>query len=354
MKRFIGNILLFTAILIGLNLIPYIFRDPYWGNKIYSYKFNFFLNNKNKFNAVFLGSSRMNFHINPMIFDDLLPEYNMSSFNLGAAVTFNPEIYYLCERLMDNNIPNLKYIFIEFTPLADIADKNMNTGKNYYWHNLPYLLFSISYIHNSDYKIHEKIDMANKYIKSYVLNFIHNFLSFSHYNDLFKRSVEPVEENIIGKNKDGFYPLDERMKNIEARGRDARSLRKRSMDFINNPAGLNRRISMSKKDFAKRDAFLNRAHSQKVLYLIKKAEKKNIHLIFIISPRLPERCGELLAIKRQLPPKNIIELADVIKYPELYEAEYCFDIGHTNKKGAEIFTKYLVNEFKKILKREKQ
>lgn len=60
-----------------------------------------------------------------------------------------------------------------------------------------------------------------------------------------------------------------------------------------------------------------------------------------------ENYNELLSIKKRLPGNHIVEIANPKKYPELYKDELSFDVGHLSCEGANVFTEYVADEFKK-------
>jgi len=260
---------------------------------------------------------------------------------LATPCTFNPEAYFLYEKLIAANGLHLKYAFIELQVLHKIADENLKSHRNYYWHNLRYLMFAISYIGNSNYRLHHKIDL----IKVYLISYLNKFLIYSQYKALFDHKDDRTYE-FLGKDKNGFFSLNEHMEYLGGNS----TFHKRSAAFKSNRGILREKILKSEKSFSKHnyETFLNPVHLRMVLNLIQRSEEKGIYLIFIIPPRL-NNYGELLAIKQKLPKKNVIELADVNKYPELYKVDLSFDGWHLNKKGAAAFTTYLADEFKKHL-----
>jgi hypothetical protein len=341
MKQFLTNIFIFGVIFLILNQLPSLYLSPYYGNKYYLGKYKYFKKNQDKFNTVILGSSRLYRHLNPKILDGLLQEYRISSFNLAAPSTFNPEVYYLYEKLLETIETNsLKYAFIELGPLSNIASKNLYTNRNYYWHNLKYLNFSINYILASNIKpLKRKTILIKRYITSYFANTIFGFKELA-----CNKSIDNLL--FIGKNRDGFYSLNDEM--IDRGGNN--KFRKRITSFLKDPTIIKKRTLIANKAFALKTnkKFINEVHLIKILNLIVKSKQKGIYLIFIIPPKMAHY-NKLLALKTVLPNNHIIEIANPVKYPELYQASFSFDIGHLNKKGANVFTKHIADEFNKIM-----
>lgn len=48
-----------------------------------------------------------------------------------------------------------------------------------------------------------------------------------------------------------------------------------------------------------------------------------------------------IALMRQLPANNILDLSDPEKYPDLYDPAVYYDFVHFNKRGAELFTRHI-------------
>ena len=336
MKKFLVNLLFFVCLYLGINKLISLFVSPYHGNPFYLEKYNYFAQHQDDYNTLILGSSRVYRHIKPNYLDELLKDYETSTFNLAAPSTFNPEAYYLYEKLLNVlEKDRIKYVFLELQSLDPISRSNINTRRNYYWHNWKYLNFAINYTLNSNMSLNEKTQFISVYSISYLVNKTRVI-----YDDVFFQTRNFKE--YIENNQDGFYAVDRQM----ADSKNNNMLKDRMRYFLENTHLLKSRIEITNQSFSKQNNqdFLNKAHLNKINYLIKKSKEKNIHLVFIIPPRLPEYDG-LIAIKEKLPKTHIIEIANPEKYPELYQIDYSFDIGHLNSEGAKIFTKYLADEF---------
>ena len=337
MKKFLINALWFGVVLLILNQVPPLFLGHYYGNQEYSEKYRYFINNQNRFNTVILGSSRLYRHINPAILDDILKDYHISTFNLAAPSTFNPEVYYLFEKLLETiDVNSLKYVLIELQSLHDIERKNLNTVRNYYWHNWEYFCFSVNFILASKRSFRYKVLTGGKYFISYINKLI-NFYSYREL--LFNTSNE--NGTCLGRNKDGFYAIEQQMSDM---GGDNK-YRKRLAEFSRDPTVLEKRVAIATQAFSEKkyDQFANEAHLRKLMDLIDMSQQKGVDVIFIIPPRRPFY-NDLLAMKAKLPDERVIELANPQKYPELYQVEFSFDVGHLDGKGANIFTEYLADE----------
>jgi hypothetical protein len=332
MKKFIWDLSKFSALLIVIGNIICLFISPYYGNPDYKEKHDYLTTHETEFNAIILGSSRLYRQINPQILDSLLNEFSFKAFNLAAPATYNPETYYLYEKFLQESHSNIKYAIVELQQINEIPKNNLLTTRNYYWHNLEFLNFSISYILGSKYPELNKRSLISSYAVSFLVNIVNPFK--------YKIPLEENSRSCLGKKKDGYLPLD-----------DQSSQASRHLSFKNDTSVLFGRISISKISFehTHHEASLNKVHLKKLIDLLERSKAKGITLYFIIPPKLPAY-DELLALKEALPSENVIEIADYNKYNNLYQAKYSFDVGHLNKAGASLFSEYLAQ---KIIQQQK-
>lgn len=338
MKFFVVNFVLFVVTVTALNQIPIFLSGPYSGNPYYEKKIQYFTKNETDFNTVIFGSSRLYRHLNPEVFDKILEEYQISSFNLAAPATFVPEVYHLYEKFLETvDISSLKFAIVELGSIRRIRKENVYTHRNYYWHNLKYCIFSIETIFSSKLSITQKFER----IKPYLLSYICKIVNFYGYEPFFDEKND-IQKGYLGENKDGFYSLNDQIRDDN----ENIDLQKRQHFFKKNTAALDKKAKSAKRAFASEydEHFFNSAHFKKLIDLIEQSNKKGVHLIYIIPPRKNKsEYQKLLALKNRLPKKNILDVANPEKFPELYQVSYAFDVGHLNKSGANIFSRYTAN-----------
>jgi hypothetical protein len=96
---------------------------------------------------------------------------------------------------------------------------------------------------------------------------------------------------------------------------------------------------------------LNKFHLEHINYLIRKAEKKGIHLIFFLSPRIRPG-GELndqIGLFEAIDSRHKLSIADPVRYPKLYLVQYSYSLIYMNSDGVKLYTKALADEFKKLV-----
>lgn len=332
MKAFLTRIFLFSLLLILTGQIGRIFLSPYYGNEPFHAKHEYYAVHRSEINTVFLGSSRISWQVSPRLFDSLLAAYDIKSFNLGAKGTFNPETYFLYEQILSEDCTNLKYAFVEIQPLDYIHLANINSAKNYYWHNWKYLKYSTSYLATSHYSMSQKIAVTAKYAYSFALNLIDP----SRLNFLIKPK-QPFPG--LGAFQDGYFPME-----------DDPELAQRLADFRKDTSFLQVRIKNTSRSYqaTSHKQHLNKAHLALLENLIRKSEEKGVTLFYIIPPKLTDY-NELLALTEQLPSDHVIQVADSRKFPMLYRASTSSDIWHLNKTGSRLFTTIMAMRVDSIL-----
>jgi len=335
MVLFIKNIFKFIVVGLLLIILPIFFIDNYYGNDHFQVKHNYFWHKASpkKINTVFFGSSRICRQLNPMIFDSLLSDYSISSFNFASPATYNPESFYLYEKFL-SEIDNkkIKYAFIEFQVVTDIALKNILTERASYWMNFNNVNFATKYYLNSVEKKTSKI----KNIANYYMTFLYKIFSIKKL-----KYINHKEDNLkfLGRHEDGFYSLEQEMLDMGG----VNELTNRRNKFFADTLIHQKKIKAS-IDFKLKK--INPVFLQKIKEIIEISRKKGIHVYFVIPPKLPNY-DDLYPYKAYFPSDNFLDISSYQKYPELYLAKFTFDDGHLNEEGAVLFTNYVANEFRR-------
>lgn len=337
MKKFLINLSNAFGILLGILLLKSIFLKPSISNELYVAKYENYLAKSldDDYNTLFFGSSRIFRHVNPSLFDSLGNELNLSSYNLAAPATFNPELYHIYDRFLDDYesgiIPDtIEYVFIELQSINSLPLENALSKQGSYWNTPYYYLESLNQIYDLNRRSAEKIRLLFNYSAS----LINNFLSV--YPELISH------ENVQDLGDYGYMSLE-----YEIDKYNDIDLIKRREEFIESPERLNLRIE-DLKNTSINDLMgepLNRSLDRRVNELLAKSSALDIRLYFIIAPRQNIRVYKDLAPILKNNSDHVLELVSIEKFPELYMFEHSFDVGHLNDKGVKFFTSYLSREF---------
>jgi hypothetical protein len=340
MKQFLINILLFTLLLAVytfiVNLLPV---KELSGNDHNLQKEKYFYSIKNNYNTIFLGSSRTFRHINPAVFDSILNSRNIpvKSFNFGTPATYYPECFYILNKLVDNN-NHLQYVFLELQQVNDIGKINLFASKTYYYLNLKYLDFVTQYAIFSQMNLLHKLSFTGKYYLAYLYK-----LFAGKYNAILQK--QSSGKYVLGKNKNGFLSLDEHINLKTAEYKEINNNRKK---LLKDTLALKKRAEISVNQFSNKTAYNNAFFTNYLINLVNQLAQNNIHLYFIIPPRL-KSYHEFISLQNSEIANRIIQLADASEFPMFYQFKYSFDIGHLNEQGANIYTQILAEKFIKIL-----
>ncbi|MEM7133725.1 MAG: hypothetical protein AAF702_45945 [Chloroflexota bacterium] len=336
-------------------IVPY-----HWGNPWYSTKIQYLMTREKHAlpNTYFFGSSRVYRQVSPQVFDDsvrairttkvptLLLNDSKSgdvvSFNLGAPATFCPQTYYLYEQFLDSELSEAaQYIFIELLEIRPIDEHLMHQERTTYWQNLSYLnLVFRSFIENASLERNQLF----QYMRHYIVAYIENLFHLGHFGEqLIDRNY--YDKVYLGQNRNGFFPLEDELRGTtKQRVRD--NFIKRNQLLANNPSVLNTMALNSIDFYNSPSEQVDRVHLQKVMRLLHMAEVRDIHLVFILSPR--STTPNLVGLFEAIPQQNRIDLSNAEAYPSLYQLENSFDTGHLNNQGAVIYSELFAREFFKI------
>lgn len=328
MKSFFVKVLAFIAIIICLNQIILSNVPYWWGSPVLNYKMPFLKKNNSKYNVVFLGSSRLYRHIIPARFDSYVKKKSnlkIKSFNLSAGGASNPETFYLLEKIIKDNDINPEYLIAEFVPNPIIGKRNLHTTRVIYNMNFNALVNAVK-IANSSKFLEQKENLR------YVISFLERAFLIPVFDDLltfaFNKSEPPKNKYV---SRAGYVPLENS---------------KRREEYLKNKKELQLRKNSIKQNYEQIDSskyLYNTAYLAYANRLIRKAEKKNIKLIFVLAPRNADK--DAFFTFNLLDPEHRININSVSEYPKFYKDKYTYDIGHLNDKGARLMSTKLAEKF---------
>jgi hypothetical protein len=303
-------------------------------------KLDFFAKNKDQYNVLFVGSSRVYRHISPHIFDASLKAegHTIKSFNFGILAMKLPETDFWLKRVLAMKPANVKYVFVEvdidslYSPI-----ENAQSSREIYWHTPEQTAFSVGYTLGSN------MDPAEKgaTVFSHVLPFFYNSINLGRVSNLLVNvSGTPIKvKRALGPQRDGFTPLDletnanfrQRQRALQAnvKARDG-AIAQLRQDVLNNQQTRTAHLSSSEIEFIQQTS--------------RRIEAIGAKPIFIITPRVSNE-SDLLKAAQDGHIKTLFAFNNPVKYPELYRLDQQFDEEHLNSSGAEKFTRLLAERF---------
>lgn len=333
MKKFIRQLILFGFTLCVCNvfihiLLPDSFGIKHGSNTLFHSQYETYKKSTVPYNTLFVGSSRTYRHIDPHVFDSICMQKGIRSFNLGSPATFNPEAFYLLEKIMSEKKPPVQNIIIELGQINFIKAVNWFAPQSYYY--LDYSLFrsSMEIIWTQpDIPLWRKMVNAWPYVQGFIIN--HTF----YYPPL---QVTEEKEAYNGYLKNGYYSLDDEVVDFSPKGLVARRL-----TFLSDTSVLQQRAA---KQLIGQQYPPHEMYAMYLNELIEQTAAKNVNLYFIIPPKL-QKYSALQKIASRIKRGHVMDLGSAAQYPEFYMAQYSFDIGHLNRDGAKLYTQYAAEAF---------
>ncbi len=335
MKKFLLSVLAFGLVIFIFNEITSYFINPFNGSDCFSKKAEFLKNDTTKYNVLTFGSSRLYRAFNPMVFDSILSDNHIKSYNLAAQGVMNPEVFYLMDNFLRTSSLQPEYIFVELISFDIIKKKWDDVPKSFYWERLPYLSFCLKYLANADYPTDLKLQLLNLHTKG----FLYKNSRFSQFSRFFKLNNS---NKYFGEDERGYLAVE------DSRGIKEDRIAFRKKRFNNDLSVLDRIRENLTEEYLEEynSACLNTFYLAFLNDLIEEYDSKGIQLIFVIPPRADSFLQEI-ALMHNLPPENFIDMGNPIKYPEFYSFEHTFDKSHLNKSGARLFSNKIARQFKR-------
>ncbi len=350
MKPYLKQVAIFAAIYLLLVQIPTLFLPYYWGNEGTVAKIQYLNKSVEKYNTYFLGASTVYRQIDPAIFDTIVP--NSKSFNLGYAGFFNPELYPFALNFIENSPSGTQTVFLEMQPFQIIDNVNVPTVRLQYNLSFDNLKGYVSHFYNNDlYDKKQKFSAIRNGIFTWLRKAIKIDLLKPAFAALFNpKSV--TDNNSLGYQNNGYFNLDDNSSDLKITESDRKGLLERKSELQKKPEILAARKNEAR--LSRTEIYLDIDEGKQHLIWVNKlmtaAKSKNIHLVFVLPPRLKKKqYQELLPVLGYIGEKNIIDLADPKIYPDFYDFNLSFDIGHLNKKGVPIYTKALAENMNRLL-----
>lgn len=282
-------------------------------------KWKHFVQHRDRFDVLFLGSSRFYHQIIPAQFDAAVG--SVRSFNFGYDGMWPPESFYLLRQLLALQPARLKWVVIDLMDInTQLDERNNSTLRMAYWHDFAHTRIAFQDILASNFRPQQKFDLLAQ----------HGRLCFSHLLNL-GRGADLLAGRLEEK-KPRKKPYSwEAGAGFEA-GPDRRMEGKLREGFVTTVERLKQGIAPMPVRPVFRDALSD---------LIAEVRRAGAEPIFTIAPTINGRENFT-----ELPGDvTVFAFNDPAKYPELYNPDKHYDAWHLNEKGAVDFTTVLAEKF---------
>ena len=294
------------------------------------------------YDAIFVGSSRIQNHLMPNLFDSLAAEGGcpVRSFNAGISSMHTPEDAWMLEHILAAPHAHLRWVFLEI----DFFDTAMQAGQRdtlngIAWHDGPRFAQLCR-------RLLVPKDLAVE-TPQRLCDFIEHLAAFSQRSTQFGRGAqlldrrrnhtpaEPMDWERLGQNGDGWVPTRH----------DAAAL-------AEAPAQLARLAELVAERQAKapRPQQADSASQAVLAAAIAQIIRAGATPILVIPPRT--RSVYFVPSEKNARRAAVIDLCSPARYPDLYAPQYRVDTSHLNPAGAEVFTRIMAARFLEIAPRE--
>ncbi len=320
LTRALRNGVIFTAALIGsAQLIGHLL--PFPPVPSVATKYRYLAENRQRFDTLFIGSSRVFHQIDPKQFDAEVAALggHTQSVNLAYDRIWPPETFYFLRRLLALRPPKLRYVFIELMPMdVNLDSRNDQTLRTAYWHDFPHTLLAWREILTAPRRPQWKWQTASQHAAI-----------FLRWNMCLGRGAELLGARLSPKRsgrsphwlkRTGFLPLnDKQIPAAELPGYLARVANLRR-ELPSNPVSPHFYEALNSVAAEVRGA--------------------GAEPIFLMTPSLG---GEnFTGLPAGVP---VLAYNDPAKHPSLYEPDRRYDTWHLNEKGAAELTSLLARDF---------
>lgn len=304
-------------------------------------RFEAFLAQKDRVDAVFIGSSRIQRGVSPRVIDAQLssPDREFRSFNLGIPGMRSFEADSLVRRVLASKPERLRFLVIEaprFQP--EIVPIHGVTERWVDWHDLRATWLVLRALWRSRASLTTKVDVSLERLSAF-LRRGSNYATL----DRFAAGPEPVWDEIVGgwSAQQGFRPLDEGVQGASRR-------RKR---FLREQPRYRARVAAMRKHAAAGE--LADPDSVEVYDLraleeqIERIEAAGIIPVYLASPVLA-RGPDFREFQRRGVFDHLIDLRSPLEYPELFAVENRFDREHMDAAGSILLSEAIASELRRI------
>jgi hypothetical protein len=294
---------------------------------------------RGEYDTLFLGSSRMESHIIPALFDRLTAQQGAStkSFNFGVPGMCTPQDAYLLDRILETKPRDIRWVFVELQSVETVIPPGYrDTMEQVYWHDWPrFTLLCRRFIAATSRR--RRADQWREMRKLWPSMWDHTWQFANRMTNLGRGAIllnrwvglepsPPMRRELLGENGDGYRPTEiPRPPTAQETAALESNLQKQRAV----PASRDPRDSATQLALDRIVARIRQAGATPVLVIPPNATRGSY---FYPSP---QSAAQLI----------ILDFWSAQKYPELYDLQYRVDTSHLTPAGAEIFTRLLAERF---------
>ena len=353
MKKLFVNIAILLLIYFLISQIAVLSLPFSWGNTRLNTKYVAYKEQPEVYNTVFVGASTTYRHIDPTIFDAALNEknsdYDYHSFNFGIPANRTPQSIYTLNYLLDSYEEYIDCVVLDLSELTKMGLDNLHNKEMIYWYTRDNISSIIKTSYESEKGMLNKVGVPALHVFSYGEKLLMVGMGAALLEQHTGLNVESLS---LGPDKNGYYSLDQEMKDDPEGDLAVRYEFLRTQDTIDYRT---RQCQLLFERFGNVQKGYSPTMSRELNKLIKTCNEKDIKIIIMLSQRLGDRYEYLLPLYNSLPEANKISFANPDEYPFLNDRDNLFDLAHLNRNGSVVFTKLFADLFlEKIQQQERE
>lgn len=317
----------FTALALGCALLFSL--QPFPDVPGIGQKYRYFAQHKDRYDILFVGSSRFYHQIIPKQFDaevEELAQQRLHSFNFGYDGMWPPESYFVVRQLLALRPQRLRWVVVDLMDVnANLDERNNSTQRMAYWHDPRHTLLAWRHLwHESMHRREERVRLIlahGRHLASQLANVGSGARALQVWLLPKKAWKEPKE----WAGTEGFDP-----------GPDTPMVGAELTGYQETVARLRRSLPPKPMGPVLKHA---------VAELVQEIRKAGAEPIFVIAPTLNSRENFT-----DLPPGvPLFAFNDPNQFPELFDPAVHYDGWHLNERGARKFTTLLAERFSREL-----
>ena len=312
-------------------------------------KYAYYQAHKDEYTALFFGSSRVQYHISPAVFDQVAREAGVpvTSFNFGVAGIKPMQVYVLLRDILQDPPPNLKWVFCE--DVLDLGGERVGaifTHSAIYWHTAANTRLAIEYILSVPYSTpFEKAGYTLSHLLPFVLHQLNVSRVFYQWVPNLHTSSEEKADVSVYLANEGYLPLDQEvptraylLNNLERYQQEVAQLAEKKRVPIN-------------PDEAPYFEQVEQPFYQHLSNIMTAVEKAGATPIFVVAPTTinQEPLHRAYYLKK-IP--YLLSFNHPDNYPNLFDVVYRKEWDHLNPQGAEHFTQLLAKKFAETIRHD--
>lgn len=298
---------------------------------------------KDRYDAIFIGSSRAYRGFVPSLFDELMAKqgHAVTSFNFGVAGNRVAESIQLLENIAELEPTRLKWVFVDPEPIGMLLDEqNIDTLRVIEWHDPRTTLDVVRLVRFADLPPERERAELYKHAYAFVFNALNLGAAAPWMNGLLDRV--PAEEErleLLGPRRDGYAPQPKSVLERAAEGIPAAA---DAVERWPRQAAALAGVEVPKAALApEKRVFLERIEAL--------GEALGARVFFVVLPTNLNRT-EIQRAHAHGHIEHLFHFGDPAAHPGLYKLEHRYDVGHANDAGARLLTTLLARELGRWLK----